>query len=69
MIDISSRDQAANDAGGADQRPIGHVVAADQRSNNQSEVWWKQPEHIIQIAILLFVGAYTVLTFCLLWTS
>jgi len=31
--------------------------------------WWQQPEHIIQVFILLFVASYTVLTYCLLLTS
>ena len=33
-----------------------------------SEKWWQQPEHTIQVFILLFVATYTVLTYCLLLT-
>jgi hypothetical protein len=44
-------------------------AVSDAIATNQNAEWWKQPEHIIQIAILLFVGAYTVLTLCLLLTS
>jgi hypothetical protein len=62
--------QGANDqTRGTGTGAVAETVHPAQETQPIKEKWWHKPEHVIQVAILLFVGSYTVFTFCLLLTS
>jgi hypothetical protein len=65
----STKEGAGDQARSTFNAAMAAAVDPEQNSKPVQEKWWKQPEHIIQVFILLFVAFYTILTFCLLQTS
>jgi hypothetical protein len=65
----SAQQGAGNQTRGTRVAAVAESIQPTQETQSVKEKWWRQPEHIIQVAILLFVASYTVLTFCIWQTS
>jgi hypothetical protein len=65
----SAKDGSGQEQQRAEGIPPGSPICTDGKTNPPQKKWWKDTAHILQTATLLFVGAYTVITYCLLQTS
>ncbi len=65
----STQQGAGDQTRGAPLGAVAHAIHPAHGSQPIKEKWWQQPEHIIQVAILVFVASYTILTLCLFLTS
>lgn len=65
----SAKEGAGDQTRGPSIAAVTDPLHPTHKTEPVKEKWWKQPEHVIQVFVLLFVASYTILTFFLLQTS